>query len=563
MRAAQLKQLEDLYKHELSDLLSAENQLVAALPKIADQATSEGLKKSIQTHLEQTEAQRDRITKVFEMLGQEAESVECKAMKGILQEGTKVIGDSQEGALRDVAIIGAAAKVEHYEISSYDSAIAMAEALGHDDQVELLMQTRNEEAATAKKLMTMAESEELPKAGGKDPKKAAKTGMNSKQNQSGDDDEETNSRARNGARDKENTTMRTSDRERDQYGRFTSDDDDRGGRGRGRDDYNERGQNRDRDSQGRFMSDDRGGGGGRGRNDDDDRGGGRGRGGDGRGWYGDSEGHSQAARQGWDDRDNGGRGGSNCGRDDDYRGSSSRGGYDDDRGGGRGRGDDGRGWYGDSQGHSEAARRGWDNRDDDRGGSNRGGGGGYSRSRDDDDDRGGRGRGGDDGRGWYGDSQGHSEAARRGWDNRDDDRGGSNRGGNGGGYSRSRDDDDYRGGSNRGGGGGSSRGRDGDDDRGGRGNGQGGWFGDSQGHSEAARRGWENRDDDRGGSSRGGGSNRGGGGGNSRGRDDDDDRGSSNRGSGSNRGGDDGRGWHGDSRGHAEAARKGWENRDR
>ena len=104
------------------------------------------------------------------------------------------------------------------------------------------------------------------------------------------------------------------------------------------------------------------------------------------------------------------------------------------------------------------------------------------------DDGRGHGRGG-----WFGDSEGHSEAARRGWDDRDDDRGGRSGGG------RSRDDDR----SSR-----SSRGRDDDD---GRGRGRGGWFGDSEGHSEAARRGWEDRDDDRGGrSSRG------------RGRDDDD-----------------------------------------
>jgi hypothetical protein len=264
---------------------------------------------------------------------------------------------------------------------------------------------------------------------------------------------------------------------------------------------------RDRDERGRFVSDDddrderRSSGGGsrsRGRDDDDERGG------RGRGWYGDPEGHSQAARRRSDD-------------DEDRRGSRSRGRYDDDDDrGGRGRG----GWFGDSEGHADAARRRWDE-DDDRGGSRsryrddddddrRG-----SRSRgrdDDDDDRGGRGRG----RGWYGDSEGHAEAARRRSDDDEDRR--SSR-------SRGRDDDD-------------------DDDRGSRGRGRG-WYGDSEGHAEAARRG---RDDDERGGSR------------SRSRNDDEERRSGSR----SRGGSDDNGhggWFGDPRRHAQAARRGWENR--
>jgi hypothetical protein len=240
---------------------------------------------------------------------------------------------------------------------------------------------------------------------------------------------------------------------------------------------------RDRDDRGRFMSD-RGGSRSRYEDDDDDRGGrGRGRG----GWFGDSEGHSRAARERReDDDDRGGRGRSRSRYEDE----------DDDRGRGRG------GWFGDSEGHSRAARERWEE-DDDRGGRGR------SRSRDDhdDDDRGGRGRG----RGWFGDSEGHSRAAR----------------------SRDDDDDDRRGGRS------GSRGRDDDDDdRGGRGRGRGGWFGDSEGHARAARSRRDDDDDDRRDRSRGGSR--------SRSRDDDDE---------------DGRGWFGDSRGHAEAARRGWENR--
>lgn len=250
--------------------------------------------------------------------------------------------------------------------------------------------------------------------------------------------------------------------ERDDQGRFASGG--AGGRG-GRNDYDDDrgsrrggGSNRERDDDGRFTSSRGGGGSNRGR-EDDDRGYGRSGGGrsdeDGRGWYGDSRGHSEAARRGWEDR---GSSRSSRYEDDDDRGYSSRGSNrddDNDRGGrrqsGNGGGNDGRGWYGDSRGHSEAARRGWDNPDH-----------------------------GDSG--WYGDPEGHSEASRKGWDNR-----GSSR------SSRDRDDDDGRYGNR-----GSSRsyrGRDDDDDRDrSRSGGQGGWFGDSRGHSEAARKGWDNRD---------------------------------------------------------------------
>jgi hypothetical protein len=184
------------------------------------------------------------------------------------------------------------------------------------------------------------------------------------------------------------------DRDRDERGRFASDDDDRGYRARGRDDDDRRGDrsgggDRDRDERGRFASDDRGY---RARSrDDDDRRGGRSGGGD-------------------RDRDERGRFASA----DDDRGSRARSRDDDDRGG-RGQG----GWFGDSRGHAEAARRGWEERDS---------GGSRSRSRNEDDERGSRSRssrdddrgdsGGRSQGGWFGDSQGHAQAARRGWDDR-------------------------------------------------------------------------------------------------------------------------------------------------
>lgn len=305
-----------------------------------------------------------------------------------------------------------------------------------------------------------------------------------------------------GDRNPQEDNMPRQGADRDERGRFTSDDDDRDyGRGGGRGNGGSRSyaaQNRDRDERGRFTDDDddRGGRGGgyrsRGRDDDD-----------GRGWYGDPEGHSEASRRGWaerrgesrsfgrydddddrnsrsqsrdrddrgrfvsdddDDRYGGGRGGRSAGsqsRDRDDRGRFTS--DDDDR-------DYGRGGRGNGGGRSYAAQ----NRDRDERGrftdddDDRGRGGRYrSRGRDDDEDRGGRGQGG-----WFGDSRGHAEAARRGWEERD-----------GGRSTRSRDDDDDRGRGRS-----SSRGRNDDDDRG-----HGGWYGDSRGHAEAARRGWDNR----------------------------------------------------------------------
>lgn len=202
---------------------------------------------------------------------------------------------------------------------------------------------------------------------------------------------------------KENSMARgsTATMERDERGRFVSDDDDdyrRRGRSRYDDDDDDRRSMRARDEEGRFTSR-------RSRyEDDDDRRGGRGRG----GWFGDPEGHSEASREGWEGR----RGSSRSRYDDD----------DDDRRYGRDRGQGG--WFGDPEGHSRASREGWEERR-----------GSRSRSRyddDDDDRRGGRGHGG-----WYGDPRGHSEAAREGWEGRGDTR------------TRSRydddDDDDRRG----------------------------------------------------------------------------------------------------------------------
>jgi ferritin-like metal-binding protein YciE len=503
-----LTQLSELFLHEVQDLLSAEKQILSALPKVAELAASDELKASLTRHAQQTEAQRDRLIKSIELLGQEPGSVECRAMKGLLQEGLKLAGQVEEGPLRDLAIIGAAKKVEHYEISGYSSLVAMAENLGLGEQLELLDKTLDEERDTARTLTDIAFREELPRLSSGHGESQGKTGTADSMGQTDTE--------------KEKTSMRTAERERDQYGRFVSEGDNRSNRGRDDDDRGGRSyQGQERDYQGRY-------------NADDDRGNGReyeyNRGGEGRGWYGDPQGHSEAARRGWEERGGGrasydydDRGGRNFGgreRDDqgrftsdydrggrgqersyDYNRGEGRG-YDyDDRGGrnyggGRDRDDQGRfisnggqsGYgYNERSGRNNGGRSGYDY--DDRAGGNNGG-----RDRDDQgrfpSNRGGYGgrdrdyeynRGGE-GRGWYGDPQGHSEAARRGWDEREGGRSRyeDDRGGNGGNRS---DQGRYANG---------GESRDYDNSRGG-GEGHGGWYGDSQGHSEAARRGWENR----------------------------------------------------------------------
>jgi hemerythrin superfamily protein len=255
-----------------------------------------------------------------------------------------------------------------------------------------------------------------------------------------DDDHRSRSRGRDYDDDRNYRSRGSSDRERDSSGRFMSDEDDHRSRSRGRDDddrnYRSGGSSdRERDSNGRFTSDDddrgyrsRGSSGrdrdsqGRFTSEDDDRGrsyasgGGRGR--DHGGWYGDREGHSEASRRGWDERENGSRGRSSRDDDDDRR-YRSRAQDDDDRSS-RGQGERGHGgWYGDSRGHAEASRRGWDERDGGQSSSRSEGRGYASRGRDnDDDDRGGSRSGARGHGGWSGDPQGHAEAARRGWENR-------------------------------------------------------------------------------------------------------------------------------------------------
>src|SRR3954466_16003435 len=156
--------LKDLYVEELKDLYNAENQLLKALPRLARKAASPDLRAAFEEHLGQTEGQVNRLEKIFKKLGEKPTGKTCKAMKGLVEEGKEIMEEDGDESVLDAALIGAAQKVEHYEIASYGTARTFASLRGEEDAVELLQKTLDEEAATDKKLTALAESLVNPEA---------------------------------------------------------------------------------------------------------------------------------------------------------------------------------------------------------------------------------------------------------------------------------------------------------------------------------------------------------------------------------------------------------------
>jgi ferritin-like metal-binding protein YciE len=154
-----LDSLENLFVHELKDLLSAEKQLVKALPKMAKGASSDALKEAIEDHLEQTKTHVERLETIFQDLGKAARAEHCKAMEGLVEEGAELLEEEGDAMVKDAALIGAAQRVEHYEISAYGTARTLAELLGQNNAVKLLQQTLDEEKETDDKLTELAMSE--------------------------------------------------------------------------------------------------------------------------------------------------------------------------------------------------------------------------------------------------------------------------------------------------------------------------------------------------------------------------------------------------------------------
>jgi len=153
---SKIENLEELLFDELSDLLNAENQLVKALPKMAEVATNPELKAAFKAHLGETRGHVERLNKAFELLGVSASSKTCQAMKGLVEEGDEAIEVKSPDAIRDAYLIGAAQRVEHYEMAAYGTARAFAEKLSRGQVVELLQQTLDEESAANEKLTNIS-----------------------------------------------------------------------------------------------------------------------------------------------------------------------------------------------------------------------------------------------------------------------------------------------------------------------------------------------------------------------------------------------------------------------
>ena len=150
--------LHDVYVEQLKDLYSAEVQLTKALPKMAKASTSPSLAQGFQEHLEQTKTHVSRLEEIFEALDEKPTGKTCKAMKGLIEEGSEAIEEDASPAAKDALLIAAAQRVEHYEIAGYGSVKTYAHLLEEEDAAKLLEQTLQEEVETDEKLTEAAET---------------------------------------------------------------------------------------------------------------------------------------------------------------------------------------------------------------------------------------------------------------------------------------------------------------------------------------------------------------------------------------------------------------------
>jgi ferritin-like metal-binding protein YciE len=150
--------LRDLLVDELKDLYNAENQLLKALPRMAKAAHHEDLRAGFTRHLEQTQEHVDRLDRALKLLGAKSKGKICHAMQGLIEEGTEAIQTEGPYAVRDAKLIGAAQRVEHYEIAAYGTVRAFAETLGETQVAAILQDTLNEEGETNQELTTLSQA---------------------------------------------------------------------------------------------------------------------------------------------------------------------------------------------------------------------------------------------------------------------------------------------------------------------------------------------------------------------------------------------------------------------
>jgi ferritin-like metal-binding protein YciE len=149
--------LEDIFEDQLRDIYWAEKHLIKALPKMARAAFNDELRDAFNSHLDETRMQVTRLEKCFELLEKKAMAKKCEAMEGLVEEGEEAIEEYDDGHARDAALIAAAQKVEHYEISAYGTLRTMANVLGKTQCAQLLEETKDEEAQADLKLTKLAE----------------------------------------------------------------------------------------------------------------------------------------------------------------------------------------------------------------------------------------------------------------------------------------------------------------------------------------------------------------------------------------------------------------------
>ncbi len=176
--------LRELYIDELRDLYNAETQLVKALPKMAKASSNDQLREAFEEHLRQTSEHVSRLEQIFEQLEEKPGGKKCLGMEGLVKEGAETMKEDYSEDLKDAAIIGAAQRVEHYEMAGYGTVKALAELLGENQQVSLLEQTLEEEKQADEKLTKLAQGIN-PKAAqgqerGAQPSQPGRSGSKSK-----------------------------------------------------------------------------------------------------------------------------------------------------------------------------------------------------------------------------------------------------------------------------------------------------------------------------------------------------------------------------------------------
>ncbi|WP_149277703.1 YciE/YciF ferroxidase family protein [Pareuzebyella sediminis] len=153
-----MKNLEELFEHQLKDLYSAEEQLIEALPKMVKKATNKKLKEAFENHLEETKTQKSRIESICKTLNISPGGETCKAMEGLIREAKGFMDEAETDEVMDAGLIAEAQRVEHYEISGYGTAVRYAKELGHGSIAGKLQETLDEEYNADNKLDKLAES---------------------------------------------------------------------------------------------------------------------------------------------------------------------------------------------------------------------------------------------------------------------------------------------------------------------------------------------------------------------------------------------------------------------